>query len=399
MADEPYDAKSHLRYLEDRVSVAQRALKKDPKNLALIKALQEASVAALAITCVGKPRPHLRTHEERHSFRKAARLSFYAPIDQCCANCHKVPDATAKLRRCGRCREAMYCNAECQRADWKRHKADCNRRLEKANEADACVLHESMRPGLLRDLDRQGFSVVVHQRNTDAVMRDGDGVFYECVSDNPVWFSDEIAGCKEKRQDERPGESTKEYVDRRIGTDWEAKNREAHAALVAKRESFLQWADEKMRDVAKVWRVQHVAFARRLQTTHPGMVRARQDLFGDSAPNNVLLQIREMFFSPGGHFGEARRSSLRWSKAEAAKQLDGLIAKHFGRPPPVQDRAAVDHWEEIKGMDEEKVFASREYAHVAPRDPTLLAEMKEEIEALQLENREAPKPTSSSRGY
>ena len=108
MADEPYDAKPHLRYLEDRVSVAQRALKKDPKNLALIKALQEASVAALAITCVGKTRPHLRTHEERHSFRKAARLSFYAPIDQCCANCHKVPDATAKLRRCGRCREAMH---------------------------------------------------------------------------------------------------------------------------------------------------------------------------------------------------------------------------------------------------------------------------------------------------
>ena len=76
MADEPYDAKSHLRYLEDRVSVAQRALKKDPKNLALIKALQADSVSALAIKCVGQPRPHLKTHEERHSFRKAARLSF-----------------------------------------------------------------------------------------------------------------------------------------------------------------------------------------------------------------------------------------------------------------------------------------------------------------------------------
>ena len=52
------------------------------------------------------------------------------------------------------------CNVpNAQRADWKRHKADCNRRLEKANEADACRLHASLRTGVLRDLDRQGFSV------------------------------------------------------------------------------------------------------------------------------------------------------------------------------------------------------------------------------------------------
>ncbi len=37
-----------------------------------------------------------------------------------CKNCHK----SSVTKRCGRCHTTFYCNEECQRADWQRHKAD-----------------------------------------------------------------------------------------------------------------------------------------------------------------------------------------------------------------------------------------------------------------------------------
>jgi hypothetical protein len=39
----------------------------------------------------------------------------------CCAHCKAV----GKLKKCAKCSNAFYCNKECQRADWKRHKKDC----------------------------------------------------------------------------------------------------------------------------------------------------------------------------------------------------------------------------------------------------------------------------------
>ncbi len=41
-----------------------------------------------------------------------------------CDCCHQAGAAT--MQYCGRCRNAAYCNAECQRSDWKRHKVDCS---------------------------------------------------------------------------------------------------------------------------------------------------------------------------------------------------------------------------------------------------------------------------------
>jgi hypothetical protein len=40
-----------------------------------------------------------------------------------CDGCHLAGAAT--MQYCGRCKNAAYCNAECQRNDWKRHKVDC----------------------------------------------------------------------------------------------------------------------------------------------------------------------------------------------------------------------------------------------------------------------------------
>ena len=39
-----------------------------------------------------------------------------------CAHCGKHG---AGFKRCSRCKQACYCGAECQNADWKRHKKTC----------------------------------------------------------------------------------------------------------------------------------------------------------------------------------------------------------------------------------------------------------------------------------
>ncbi|KAJ7701772.1 hypothetical protein B0H17DRAFT_164241 [Mycena rosella] len=40
-----------------------------------------------------------------------------------CANCSKTNDQS--LKRCSRCKRAVYCSIDCQTADWKSHKALC----------------------------------------------------------------------------------------------------------------------------------------------------------------------------------------------------------------------------------------------------------------------------------
>ncbi len=42
-----------------------------------------------------------------------------------CASC-KTIKSTDKLKRCSICKQAYYCNAFCQRSDWKNHKKDCH---------------------------------------------------------------------------------------------------------------------------------------------------------------------------------------------------------------------------------------------------------------------------------
>ena len=41
---------------------------------------------------------------------------------ECCAHCGKQ---SVGFKRCSRCKQASYCGAECQNADWKRHKKTC----------------------------------------------------------------------------------------------------------------------------------------------------------------------------------------------------------------------------------------------------------------------------------
>ena len=50
----------------------------------------------------------------------------YIPKADCVEHCLKCEDSSAN-QRCTRCKAALYCNADCQKAHWKTHKPDCNR--------------------------------------------------------------------------------------------------------------------------------------------------------------------------------------------------------------------------------------------------------------------------------
>ena len=43
-------------------------------------------------------------------------------LDHVCVRCYKEGE---KLMTCAKCRQATYCNRECQRMDWERHKTVC----------------------------------------------------------------------------------------------------------------------------------------------------------------------------------------------------------------------------------------------------------------------------------
>ncbi|DBA95706.1 TPA: hypothetical protein ACH3X3_013542 [Trebouxia sp. C0006] len=45
-----------------------------------------------------------------------------------CRNYYKLKET--RFQRCGRCKGPSYCSVQCQKADWKRHKPNCDGRVE-----------------------------------------------------------------------------------------------------------------------------------------------------------------------------------------------------------------------------------------------------------------------------
>lgn len=62
-------------------------------------------------------------------------------MNSCCHHCKKIPSQSSQssqkqnqnlhLKKCSRCKLVSYCNRECQKADWKVHKADCDCEVRK----------------------------------------------------------------------------------------------------------------------------------------------------------------------------------------------------------------------------------------------------------------------------
>ena len=58
-------------------------------------------------------------------------LSLASTESHCCWYCGRGEETLpTKLQKCGRCGLAEYCNRECQKGDWKLHKAKCKRLTE-----------------------------------------------------------------------------------------------------------------------------------------------------------------------------------------------------------------------------------------------------------------------------
>lgn len=51
--------------------------------------------------------------------------SFFAGIETVEDECNACGKYDENLLRCGRCHQARYCNAECQKKAWKKHKQVC----------------------------------------------------------------------------------------------------------------------------------------------------------------------------------------------------------------------------------------------------------------------------------
>ena len=71
-------------------------------------------------------RYRVELHVDEHVASTLSRRMLVKPENmlRACDCCRLAGAAT--MQYCGRCKNAAYCNAECQRSDWTRHKVDCS---------------------------------------------------------------------------------------------------------------------------------------------------------------------------------------------------------------------------------------------------------------------------------
>lgn len=69
--------------------------------------------------------------KSRRELKRADNTDWDPKIDNYVRACQKCGKEESKdgpeLMRCARCRNAMYCGVECQKADWKSHKGYCSK--------------------------------------------------------------------------------------------------------------------------------------------------------------------------------------------------------------------------------------------------------------------------------
>ena len=57
--------------------------------------------------------------------RRAVR---HAEKNKTCATCGSFGGKDAKLMKCSGCMSTFYCSPECQKSNWKKHKAECKKK-------------------------------------------------------------------------------------------------------------------------------------------------------------------------------------------------------------------------------------------------------------------------------
>jgi hypothetical protein len=66
-----------------------------------------------------------------HGELERRKPKFVEALEAHCAKCNAFGKETS-LKCCSRCNRVWYCNADCQKADWKQHKKVCMKAAEKA---------------------------------------------------------------------------------------------------------------------------------------------------------------------------------------------------------------------------------------------------------------------------
>ena len=124
-----------VQYFTKNAVVAERA----PSSRAFVHPAPASPSPRARITVTAR----LSTRRPRDGFRRgdAGRVPDAAPIapavpdgeplifkcgNDACANL----TPKAQMKRCAKCKTRAYCSADCQRADWKLHKAECSRHVD-----------------------------------------------------------------------------------------------------------------------------------------------------------------------------------------------------------------------------------------------------------------------------
>ena len=87
-----------------------------------------------------------------------------------CWQCKSLPAPGSKLRYCGQCKAAAYCNKQCASADWNEHKVDCDNIRETNRRAiEAQKVQQGRRGGEGREgrqKDHAQYTIDIQQRFT-----------------------------------------------------------------------------------------------------------------------------------------------------------------------------------------------------------------------------------------